>query len=259
MATATKNESPSTAIAVIKTDGYLALQEGGAIAEAMEANMGADAALRESDLTRVPIPTGGGTMWLVPTIGDDKAVKSIDGILVAMCLRGLLWAGDEPEEGSLPVLVSHDLKTARLVAAENVDAAMLRAIEPAKMADGRYDWSKLPQNEWGTGKKGHGKAAKEQRVLYVLPADEPLPVVVIIQPGSLKDWQKFVVSLTKAGIPYYRAVVSLTLEKDTAAEGQPFARVVPKLIGTISEAEGKVIRVKFTEPMKAVAACAFAG
>lgn len=257
MATATKEKS--TALAAIDTGSYLALQKGGAIAEAMAANLGEGAAFRESDLTRVPIPTGGSTTWLVPNITGDKAVKSVEGILVHQCVRGLLWASEEPEESSLPLLVSHDLKTARLLATDSVDQKILDRIAPAKLADGSYDWAKLPQNEWGSGKNGSGKAAKEQRVLYVLAQDEPLPLVVIIQPGSLKGWQQFIVALTKAGIPFYRAVISLTLEKATAAGGQPYAQVVPKLIGTLSAEQGKLIVEKFTTPMRDCAASAFAG
>lgn len=254
---ATKTKEESTALAVIDTNNYLALQDGGEIAEAMAANLGDGAAFRESDLTRVTIPTGGSTTWIVPNITGDKAMKSIDGILVFQGPRGLLWAGDEPEEGSLPVLVSHDLKTARLVSQDKVSQDMLSRIEVARLPDGTYDWTKLPQNEWGSGKHGSGKACKEQRVLYILTEEEPLPIVVTVQPGSLKGWQQFIMALSKAAIPFYRAVVSLTLEKATAAGGQPYAQVVPRLIGTLNKEQGEVIRSKFTETMRACAASAF--
>lgn len=254
---ATQTKEKSTALTTVDTNRYLALQDGGEIAEAMAANLGEGASFKESDLTRAPIPTGGGTTWIVPNVTGDKATKTIDGILVYQGPRGLLWAGEESEEGSLPLLVSHDLKTARLLAAESVDKKMLERIEPAKIGVNTYDWTKLPQNEWGSGKNGSGKACKEQRVLYILTEDEPLPVVVTVQPGSLKGWQQFIMAISKAGIPFYRSVVSLTLEKATAAGGQPYAQVVPKLIGVLSKEQGEVIRSKFTEPMRAVAASAF--
>jgi hypothetical protein len=257
MPTATK-EKPSTELATIDTTKYLALQEGGAIQEAIAANLGEGATFRESDLTRVPIPTGGSTTWLVPSVDGDRAVKAIEGILVYQTVRGVLWASEEPEEGSLPVLVSTDLKTARLVAPENVDAKMLDRIKPALREDGTYDWTKLPQNEWGSGKGGVGKAAKEQRVLYILTRDEPLPLVVIVQPGSLKGWREFMLAITKAGIPYYRAVVSLTLEKDTAVGGAPYAKVKPELAGRLTLEQGQMIQQKFAA-MRDVAASAFSG
>lgn len=247
----------STALATIDTGTYLALQEGGAIAEAMEANLGEGASLRESDLTRVTIPTGGSTTWIIPGLRGDEPAKTIEGILVYMTVRGILWPKAEPEEGSLPALVSHDLKTARRVS-DDLSADFLRSIEDARTGVDTYDWAKLPQTQWGSGKDGAGKAAKEQRVLYILRQGDPLPLVVVIQPGSLKDWQKFVLAMTKAGIPYWRAVVSLGLEKTSSSGGQPFSKVVPQLAGELTPEQGAVIREKFTEPMKGVAASSFA-
>jgi hypothetical protein len=246
-----------TALATIDTGTFLALQDGGAVAEAMAANLGEGAALREGDLTRVTIPTGGSTTWLVPSIMGDEPAKSIDGILVYQCVRGIVWPKAEPEEGSLPALVSHDLKTAHLVS-DNLSDEFVDSIADAQLPSGEYDWNKLPQSQWGSGKDGNGKAAKEQRVLYILREGDPLPLVVVIQPGSLKNWQQFILAMTKAGIPYWRAVISLSLEKTTSKAGQPFSQVVPELKGVLTVEQGAVIREKFTEPMKAVAATSLA-
>lgn len=246
----------STSLAVLDTSNYLALQDGGAIAEAMAANMGEGAALRESDLTRVPIPTGGGTTWMIPGLAGDEPAKTIEGVLVFQTVRGILWPKAEPEEGSLPALVSLDLKTARQVS-DQLPESFLASIAPAMNDDGTYRWADLPQCQWGSGKDGSGKAAKEQRVLYILRETESLPLVVTIQPGSLKDWQKFIVALTKAGIPYFRAVISLSLEKTTSTGGQPFSRVVPSLVGTLDAETGALIRKQFSEPMRAVAESSF--
>ena len=248
----------ATALKTIDSGTFLALRDDNDIAEAMLANLGEGAMLRESNLTRVKIPTGGGVMWMVPTLTGDEPSRTIDGILVYQTVRGILWLGEEPQEGSLPALVSTDLKTARTIATD-LPGEFLRSIEPALIDDARgiYDWTLLPQNEWGSGKGGNGKAAKEQRVLYILRQDEPLPVVVAIQPGSLGNWQEFIIQLTKAGIPFYRAVISLGLERAVSVGGQPYSQVLPKLIGTLTPEQGTVIRTRFTEPMRAVAAACF--
>ncbi len=250
----------STELATIETNNYLALQDGGAIAEAMEANLGEGSALKESDLTRVKIPTGGATKWTVSSILGDEVVDKIEGILVYQQPRGVLWSGSEPAEGELPVLVSNDLKTAKLVKNESdVDPRLLASMEVAKNEDGTYDWAKLPQNEWGSGKDGRGKQCKEQRVLFILRKQEPLPLIVTVQPGSLKSWNKFVVDLTKAGIPYWRAAISLGLEKEKNDSGIPFARITAELAGVLDADQAAVIREKFTEPMRQVASTSFAG
>lgn len=248
----------TTDLMIVPANTYLALADGGDIAEAMAANMG-DAGFRESDLTRVTIPTGGSTTWIIPGLLQDEATPTIEGALVYQTVRGLLWAGDEPEEGALPVLISNDLRTARIVASD-VPQHILDLIEVARIeGTATYDWTKLPQNEWGSGKNGQGKACKEQRVLFILRASEPLPLIVAIQPGSLKNWQQFIVSLTKAGIPYFRAIVSLSLEKAKSASGVAYAQVVPSLVGVLSKEDGKLLREKFGATMEAVAQSSFAG
>jgi hypothetical protein len=246
------------AITTIDTGTYLALADGGEIAEAMAANLGEGSALKESDLTRVRIPSSAGTQWTVPGLLQDEITPSLDGILVYQCVRGVLWAGDEPEEGSLPLMVTDDLKIGRLVA-DNPPQNFLDAIEPHRIVGtDHYKWSDIPQNQWGSGKNGEGKRCKEQRVLFILRETEPLPLVVTIQPGSLKNWQQFIVALTKAGIPYWRAVITLTLEKDKSATGVAYSKVVPQLVGTLTKEQGDVIREKFTETMRAVAQSSFA-
>lgn len=250
----------TTEIARIETTNFLALQDGGAIAEAMQANMGAEASLKESDLTRITIPAGGGTSWMIPTLLGDETTKSLEGVLVWQCVRGLLWPSHSPTEGTLPVLCSHDLKVGNLVCdQENVPKDVWDSIQIARRDDGLFDWDKLPQTQWGSGTGGTGKAVKEQRVLFILREQDALPCVVTISPGSLKEWSKFMIEMTKAGIPFYRAVVSLSLEKDKATSGESFSRVVPKLAGVLSSEDGEVIREKFSAPMREVALSSFSG
>ena len=249
----------STALATIDAGSYLALQSGGEILEAMAANLGEGATLKESDLTRVKTPAGGGTTWTIPGLTGDTETKAITGVLCYMCVRGLLWRSDEPEEGSLPVLVSHDLKTAKLVLDRaDVPGGMLADIDAATGADGLVDWEKLPQTQYGSGKGGVGKQAKEQRVLYILREEDTLPIVVPINPGSLKGWQRFVVEMTKAGIPYFRAVVELALEKAKSTGGTAYSEVVPRLVGVLTPEQGLSVRKNVTPMAQAAAESSFA-
>ena len=247
-----------TELAKVETKSFLAMQKGNAVGEAMAANLGEGATMQESDLTRVPIPTGGGTNWTIPSITGDESCKAIEGILVYQQARGLLWGGEEPQEGELPVLATNDLVTAHLVN-ENPDPKLLEEMEPARDEDGTYRWKDLPQNQWGSGRKGRGKRCREQRVLFVLRENDPLPLVINISPGSLKEWGKFIVGLTKHAIPYYRAVISLTLTKEKTDDGTAYSRVVPTLVGVLSESEGKKVQETFSVPMNQIAQQTFIG
>lgn len=249
----------TTALATVDAGGYLALQSNGEILEAMAANLGEGAALKESDLTRVKTPAGGGTTWSIPSITGEEEAKEIVGVLCFMCVRGLLWRGDEPEEGSLPVLVSGDLKTAKLVIDRaDVPEDVLADIDAATGGDGVIDWEKLPQTQYGSGKGGFGKKAKEQRVLYILREQDTLPIVVAINPGSLKGWQRFVVELTKAGIPYWRAVIGLSLDKAKSGGGTTYSEVIPRLVGVLTPEQGKSVYTSVTPMARAAAETSFA-
>lgn len=248
----------STALAKVETSGYLALAGGGEVIEAMKANMPPGVGLRESDLTRVKIPTGGSKKWTVPSISGDDVVDELTGILVFQCVRGLVWASDEPQEGTLPVLVTHDLKRAKVVS-EEVPPNMQAVIDEHTGDDGLVNWETLPWTQWGSGKDGIGKRAKEQRVLYLLREQDTLPIIVAVQPGSLKDWQKFMVEISKAGIPYYRAVVRLRLEKETSAGGIAYSKVVPELVGVLEKSQADQVRQSLAGLIEDAAKSAFAG
>ena len=246
-------------LAVIDAANYLALQDGGQIAEAMAANLGEGVQLRESDLTRVSIPSAGGTKWTISSLIEDEVTDAIEGVLVYQTVRGLIWPNDEPQEGTLPAMVSHDLKIGRLVGdRDSIDAKLLQSFECAKIKGGdTYDWQELPQNQWGSAKKGAGKAATEQRVLYILRNKEPLPLVVCVQPGSLKNWRKFILALTKSKVCYWQAVVKLSLEKVKNAEGTSYAQIVPTLVGVLNKEQGAAVKETMSKPMAQVAASAF--
>lgn len=233
-------------IATVPVNSFLALQDGGDIAEAMQANLGGGA-LRLNDLTRVPIPTGGETQWIIPSLVENEVVDAIEGVLVFKADHGVLWPSDDPIPGTLPVLVTHDFITARLTSGE-VPAHLQAGIDAATDEAGVIHWTKLPFAQWGTGKKGVGKQVKEQRVLFILRRNDPLPLIIIVQPGSLRNWDCFIVSLTKCGIPYYRAVVKLTLEQTLSKLGTKYAAVSPEIVGVVSKEEAVEIRRRYTVP-----------
>lgn len=250
MPTATKNapvaEPQATQLAVIPKDNYLALRDNSDVREALEANLSSAGAIDESLLVRVPIPSQGVTQWTIPE-PINETTPEITGILVLVAPRGVLWQSEEVSN-ALPVLVSHDLKSAHQVGPIPDD--MLAVLNKHKRADGTYDWVNLPYNQFGTGKNGVGKRAKESRMMFVLRQGEAFPLVVGASPGSLKNVKKFIMTLT---VPHWRAVVSLTLAKEKNSGGTSYSQIVPRLVGTLSREDGEVVRKMYTEPLKKVA------
>lgn len=238
----------STALATVESSRFAALAPNSDVGEALKANLAHGETIDESMLIRVKTPAGGATTWIIPGVSGDETAAEITGLLVGFFPRGVLWPAEEPAEGTLPVLITHDLITAYAVGA--VPEEMADILEPHRLPDGSYDWQKLPYTQFGSGKGGFGKRAKEQRVMFILRESDPFPLVVTAQPGSLRPIRAFVPRLP---VPHYRAIVSLGLEKVKSRGGQAYARIVPKLVGTIDKESGEKIRNLYTVPLGRVA------
>lgn len=217
--------------------------------EAAEANGG----IREADLTRVSTPAGGGTTWMIPGlagVSDDQEIKELVGVLVHQQPRSSLWASDEPAEGARPVAVSFDMVFGRRVADRaDVPPEMNEELDRCTDGQGRIDWTRLSYAQWDSGKGGIGKRVKDARVLYILRESDNLPIVVTIPPGSLAAWQKFLGALTMHGLPYFRAIVGLSLEADKSQTGIRFSRVVPRLVSAISREDAVRLRTMFGDAL----------
>jgi len=234
-------------LAKIDANDYLALGEDRDLAAAVEANLDDGGGIEIGDLVRIPTPSGGGTTWSIETIEGEETTPEIIGILVLQKLHGVLWPNEEPSEGTSPLLVSDDLIVGRKVGDDYGDLSE-EAIESTKRPDGLYDWRALPYTQMGSGRGGIGKRAKEGRMLAILRPGEMLPVIVRAQPGSAMIIRKFIRSLR---VPYWRAVVSLSLVKQTSKGGQKYSQIVPKLVGVLSDEQGAIVRDRYTEPLRA--------
>lgn len=248
-----KNErvAEQNAISVVSRSQFLALADESDYKEAMEANLLSGETLGQEDLTKVKMPMGGSLLWSYEQNGNEETTQAITGILVYFCKRGVLWGTEDTAAGAPPVLESHDLITATQKG--EMPPEMAEKLEPYRIDEKTFHWAEesgMPYNQWGTGKKGYGKACKEQRVLFLLRENEPFPLYVTVQPGSLKTVVTF---LKKLPVPHWRAIVELRLQKATSKGGDYFSQIVPRLVGTLSKEDGLVVKELYTEPLRGVA------
>ena len=226
-------------------------------AEALAANYGEGASLKENDLIRIIMPSGGATAWQVPGINGVESCTALEGVIVNVAERGILWPSAEPAEGTLPVLVTHDMIHAHSVSDEVPDW-LVDDLESAWDAEkGCYIWNDLPQTKFGSGREGSGKYATEQKVLFLMRPGYPLPCVVTVSAGSIKVWREFVKSLTNAGLPYYRAIVSIGLSKQKNEGGQPYSQLTFAINGQLPREEAIQLRKEIGLKMVDVANSAF--
>lgn len=241
----------TTEIAVPDEGGeskFLALRPDSDVAEAMKWNC-AGGAMTPADLIRVPTPSGGATTWtFMNARGDEESTKEIVGALVLFAIQGTIWPSEEPEQGRSPVIVTHDLRVGYRVSDDLGDLDP-EVLEQARIGDRQYDWLRLAYCQYGSGRGGRGKRAKECRLMAILREEEALPILVTAGPGSLKTVVPFVKRIASVGVPYFRAKVGLKLEKVINAGGQPYAQIVPRLVDTLSKWEGDRIRDTYTIPL----------
>ncbi len=232
-----------TGISVIPSSNYLSLGGGSAeMQEAMDSVSGETFGV--GDLTRVKMPSGGGTTWEIPDgLGNMQAAREIVGVLVYIQKHGVLWPSFDPKPGMMPVLRSYDLVTAEQVGPIPDD--MVDQLEKCRIDERHFNWEKCPYNEWGTGKNGSGKRCREQRMMFILRQGDLYPLVVTAQPGSLNNVRRFFLNMPKLGIPYWGAVVNLSLEKVPATTGEPFSRIVPKVVGTLDKEARDMVKERF--------------
>jgi len=241
-----------TEIMVPEDDGprYLALRADSEIAEALAANLVAGETIQASDLCRVKTPAGGGKVWQwTDAAGVERSEKAISGLLVAYIPSGSLWGSEEPAKGELPVLVTYDFVTARRVN-DRIGDLDEEQLEACRVGDRLYAWDRLPWTQYGSGKGGVGKRAKECRLMFVLQAGETWPVLVTAGPGSLKTVGPFV---KKLPVAHFRCEVELTLAKQESSGGIVYSQIVPRLVGTLSREEGAVIQKLYTAPLQRIA------
>ena len=247
----------STAISTnVKTIEYAGLVPGSRQLRVIEHNLDGEP-MTERDLVRVKTPAGGATKWTVNVGGNDETMDEIVGLLVAVAKRGVLWPQDDPTD-QRPVLVTHDLQVAYRVS-DDLGTIDPKVLERYRIGDRKYDWTALstsPEFGYGSARGGSGKRVKESRMLAILRDGETWPFLVTVGPGSLAGflpWYKRLPSFP------WECVVGLKLEKVKNAGGQPYSAIVPRVVGTISEEQGEIVRRIYAEPLQKALDAAPAG
>jgi hypothetical protein len=228
---------------VVELDAYPALRDGvGGLVETLEANVGSG--LQFSDLTRVTVPTGGGTAFEIPDelTGEPETVRSLEGVLVHWQPSRVWWeppkAGESELSHTPPACTSVDGKVplpggafadGGYNANRNLPIMVAGQDHPIRTCKG------CPMDEWGsTHKEGRkGKGCKQQILLYLLQEGEILPIIISVPPTSLAVVRTFMVKLSARYEAHYSGFkLSFSLKK-IEKSGEATAQLVLRLVGTL--------------------------
>lgn len=197
----------------------------------------------------IKVPTGGATVWSVPTLEGEANVPTIEGIILyqraarSFWKQGLSSGGNNPpdctsDDGQVgigdPGPAHPDYATTEADTRFAVDGGMRNV--------GRYACIDCGNAQFGTkrrddGQLGRGQACKQARLLFLISPESVLPVVVSAPPSSLKVVQKFFLRLTGQKIPPFGAVVRLGLEKTKNADGVAYSQITPSFVRRLDQGE----------------------
>lgn len=211
---------------------------------ALKENLGG-AALSPFDLERVTIPAGGGTTWEMETLDGLVESKELTGVIVAIQTARCYWVIDFAESGGG---VPPDCSS---------DDGLTGAGTPGG------NCTICPLNEFGSKAAGkRGKACKEIRRVFLLLPDRNLPTVINLPPGSLKDFQKYMLRLADAGLSYYKVATTFSLAADKNADGIKFSKAKPSRAANLTQelaAGAQAYSRLITDSVKKVTPQDFAG
>ncbi len=200
--------------------------------------------IRVFDLEKASVPSGGGKQFQV-TGGEVDVLDSIRGFILDI----RPWRAYYKETfattggGTPPDCSSNDCVTGmgdRGIADEQ--------------STGPHDCATCPWAQFGSAKdeKGDpapGQACNEMRVIFLLPPDSVMPMMVVAPPTSIQAVQSFKNSLRGRMIPLYSVEVELTLDVDKNKKGVKYSKITIARTGKVSEANLDRMRV-WSESMK---------
>lgn len=230
-------------IQVVPADGYPALVQPGALSNMVDVlteNTGDTLSLR--DLTRIPIPAGGGEFFEIPDPlgGQSNSVREIVGPMVGWRHVRLLFDEDSPLGEAPPLCVSNDGKVPApggLYAPGGEREHLVLHTTPRRGGVAIRSCTGCPMSQWGSSSKSErGQACKKRLVMLAMPEGEILPYVISAPTMSIDAIKDRMIKLSVSmGTHYSAFVYKWTLEK-TSKNGNTFSKVNVEVVGMLEGA-----------------------
>ena len=211
-----------------------------------------------NDLVTVKTPSAESQFFTISRAGNQEVRPKLTGLLVFQARQGLLWPTSNDDKGKVkasPILITRDMRTAvlnagvavergedgKITAIQNAPPEMVETLSRLERADRTWDWESLPYTQFGSGKNGRGKFAKESYHLFLLEEGAVVPIRFRSGSSAIKSIQNF---LRQLPVVFYRAKIELTLQKKTSAGGEDYNDVLIRMVEAVSPEEGEVVKAK---------------
>jgi hypothetical protein len=229
---------------LVPASEYAALQmEPAALQEVIKTNIG-NTQLTEFDLDRITMPAGGGRTWEVPTLEGIESTPVLEGVIVYTKTTRAWWhqSLDDSGGGTPPDCSSPDAEHA---------TSRPGSPDPGAPADeqGFLICERCPKSQWGSDPREGSNAqdCKQMRMLFLLTPGDMLPIAVSLPPTSLQPANKYMLRLSRAGVPYFGVITKITLEQVKGTF--TYSRAIFELGGRLEGDQAEKIR-QYAEAMR---------
>lgn len=233
MAKQEEQQQSSTALARL-TSAYPALAGGGAVAEAMLANLEGEE-VTMFDLERIKVPTGGGIAWEIPPPdgeGEPDVARAVEGIIVYTKMGRAFWPGAFGGEVAQPPQCS------------SPDG--VHGIGDPGGECARCQFAEFGSRGVVRGDDSRSQACKQMRFVFLLREGRTLPSVIALPPTSIGPMRKFLLGISQRSRPYWSVITRFQLVKAKNAGGIEYAQVRPSVVRELAAEEVETV-VKFAK------------
>lgn len=173
--------------------------------------------LSVSDLVRVKLPAAGSTTWTVATVDGDVDTKVIRGVVVTHRQVRVYWKDAYTGDNTPPDCFSDDT---------------IHGIGDPGGACEKCEFAQFGTARGGTAR---GQACQLRRLLFFLPEDQYLPMLINLPVTSQGVAKQYFVKLASAGVSIHDVLTSFELVK-VKGDGVPdYSQVVMKRVGMLPE------------------------
>lgn len=226
---------------VLYTQHSHALQAAGDMAAIVEDNFSDGGGIAFKDLTRFKCGAGGSTAFtrvaMTPEgkVAEDPA-KYIEAIVIERRAQRAYWPEEMGKGNRAPDCRSID---GRVGDGDNGNGK------------GKHDCAKCAKAQFGSSRKGAGKACREVRVFFLIAKDVDgiFPSVLMIPPASLGNLSRYAAALTNARKAFSKGVHRFELEKARSADGIDYAQVKASWVRDLAPEEVQET-ASYTEAMR---------
>ncbi|MFL6546811.1 MAG: hypothetical protein ACJ8LM_16735 [Candidatus Udaeobacter sp.] len=182
------------------------------------------------DLTRIKFPSGGSTIWEIPTARGIIPTTNLDVVMVYTRVQRAYWEPtDDRTKSKTPDCWADDAKHGTHPQMQD---------DEGHTVFGECDDCWFAEFGSAVGPDGNprsGQACKLVRPVYFLSELNRIPMWIAFPPTSLKPFRQYLLDLVSEGISYTEVVTRLALEKTLNTRGDPYAVIKPQIIGDLSD------------------------